>query len=99
MLGPFRGNIDPLSAPGRKAWEAEHGEPCVKLDIAGAPHIEQARRVLNRDLTSLTADEAIAARTDMDALCERVLTKSILSRDEYRCFFDPETKAFWAYPS
>jgi hypothetical protein len=99
MKNPFRGDIPALTAPPRPQWEADYGRPCVKLDQAGAPHIEHARRIVSRDLIGLTKEEALEAQTQMDELCERVLAKSDLDWDAYVCFFDPDDDTFWAYPA
>ena len=95
---PFRGDIKTLVGPDRVSWERDHGRPPIKLDSAGAPYIEQARRLVFLDHTALTADAAIAAQTDLEALCEKVLAGSKENFDLHLCYYDPETNAFWAYP-
>jgi len=97
MNNPFRGEVPPLSAPDRAEWQRDHGRPPVKLDVCGA-HLDHARRLVDRDLTALTKEQAFEAHNYMEELCERVLAKSNLDWDAFVCFFDSDTNAFWAYP-
>jgi hypothetical protein len=97
-----RGRPEPYRPPDREAWKAKHGvepsvvKPAAELDadLIGVL-ANQARDYVNRDWSTMSAEETFRIRGNLDVLHDEIAarlgTNSLV-------FFDPGDGQFWIYP-
>ena len=93
-------------APDREAWEKTHGFKPVRLEDVPEEWLAEAAQYYERDVTTLTFQEAIDAQDAMLALEQRVASKFIPftydeahpEQEEPHVSYDPVEKAFYHYP-
>jgi hypothetical protein len=97
-----RGRPEPYKAPDRVAWEKKWGvapfvaKPTAEKDANWlAMRAKEAREYIQRDWSTLAAEETHGHHADLDFIHDAVA--SMLGTDDL-VFFDPDDGQFWVYP-
>jgi hypothetical protein len=98
-----RGRPEPYRTPDRAEWEARNGvEPFIakpanqKIAERLALDAETARRYIQRDWSTMSAEESFRHRANLDLLLDEVAAQ--LGTDSL-VYFDPDDGQFWIYPT
>lgn len=98
QISPIFRVADAIRLPDREKHRLVSGQEPQEIDGVDPKFVSRATAQAEADASTLAFSASVTAHTIMSEICEAVRREAGLPESS-PVFFDPERKAFWAFPS